>query len=109
MEQKTDRLYPSAPLENNDLEQRPKKKLNDINSFNSSIKNIKEMITYFKDKNNKSKKIYENYQNLKTVLESVDIINYYWSNVNFYNFIEYWYWFGCFTNISWYCWYSIIR
>ena len=27
MERKTDRLYPSAPLENNDLEQRLEKKL----------------------------------------------------------------------------------
>ena len=45
MEQKCDRLYPSAPLENIDLEQRLKKKINDVNSFNNSINNIKEMIT----------------------------------------------------------------
>ena len=32
------------------------------------------MITYFKDKNNKSKKIYKNYKTLNTVLESVDSI-----------------------------------
>ena len=56
MEAKTDRLYPSAPLENIDLEQRSEKKINDVNSFNNHINNIKEMITYFKDKNNKSKK-----------------------------------------------------
>ena len=56
MEQNTDRLYPSAPLENIDLEQRLEKKLNDVNSFNKSINNITEMITYFKDKNNKSEK-----------------------------------------------------
>ena len=56
MDQKTDRLYPSAPLENFDLEQRLEKKLNDVNTFNNHINNIKEMITYFKDKNNKSKK-----------------------------------------------------
>ena len=30
MEQKTLRLYPSAPEENNDLEQRLEKKLNDV-------------------------------------------------------------------------------
>ena len=57
MEQKTDRLYPSAPLENINLEQRLEKRLSDINSFNNHINNIKEMITYLKDKNNKSKKI----------------------------------------------------
>ena len=57
MDQKTDRLYPSAPLEKNiDLEQRLQKKLNDVNSFNNSIINIKEMITYLKHKNSKSKK-----------------------------------------------------
>ena len=75
MEQKCDKLYPSAPLlENIDLEKRLEKKINDVNSFNNHINNIKEMITYFKDKNHKSKKIYENYKTLNTVLESVDSI-----------------------------------
>ena len=75
MDQKADRLYPSAPLlENMYLEQRLEKKLFDINSFNKNINSIKEMITYFKDKNNKSKKRYRNYKTLNTVLESVDSI-----------------------------------
>ena len=75
MEVKTDKLYTSAPLlENIDLEKRLEKKINDINSFNNHISNIKEMITYFKDKNNKSKKRYKNYKTLNTVLESVDSI-----------------------------------
>ena len=75
MEQKCDRLYPSAPLlENMDLEKGLEKKINDVNSFNDHINNIKEMITYFKDKNNKSKKRYKNYKTLNTVLESVDSI-----------------------------------
>ena len=75
MEAKTDKLYPSAPLlENIDLEKRLEKKINDINSFNNHISNIKEMITYFKDKNNKSKKKYKNYKILNTILESVDSI-----------------------------------
>ena len=56
MEAKTDRLYPSAPLENNDFEQRLEKQLNDVNSFNNSINNLKEMFQYFKDKNHKLKK-----------------------------------------------------
>ena len=57
MEQKTDRLYSSAPLEKNiDLEQRLEKKLKDVKSFNNSINSNKEMIAFFKDKNNKSKK-----------------------------------------------------
>ena len=73
MDQKCERLYPSAPLlENIDLEKRLEKKINDVNSFNNHINNIKEMITYFKDKNNKSKKRYKNYKKLNTVLESVD-------------------------------------
>ena len=75
MEAKIDKLYPSAPLlENIDLEKRLEKKINDINSFNNHISNIKEMITYFKDKNNKSKNKYKNYKTLNTVLESVDSI-----------------------------------
>ena len=57
MDQKCNRLYPSAPLEKNIiLEQRLEKKISDVNTFNNHISNIKEMITYFKDKNNKSKK-----------------------------------------------------
>ena len=57
MEAKTDKLYPSAPLlENIDLEKRLEKKINDVNTFNNNISNIKEMIAYFKDKNHKSKK-----------------------------------------------------
>ena len=75
MDQKTDKLYPSAPLlENIDLEKRLEKKINDVNSFNNHVNNIKEMITYFKDKNNKSEKKYKNYKTLNTVLESVDSI-----------------------------------
>ena len=75
MEQKTDRLYPSAPLlENIDLEKRLEKRINDVNSFNNHINNFKEMITYFKDKNHKSKKKYKNYNTLNTILESVDSI-----------------------------------
>ena len=76
MEQKCDRLYPTAPFENKniDLEQRLEKKINDVNSLNNHINNIKEMIQYFKDKNNKSKKRYKNYKTINTVLESVDSI-----------------------------------
>ena len=75
MEQKCEKLYPSAPLlENIDLEKRLEKKRNDVNSFNNHINNIKEMITYFKEKNHKSKKKYKNYKTLNTLLESVDSI-----------------------------------
>ena len=57
MESKTDQLYPTASLlENIDLEKRLEKKINDVNSFNNHVNNIKEKITYFKDKTNKSKK-----------------------------------------------------
>ena len=73
MDQKTDKFYPSAPLlENIDLEKRLEKKINDVNRFNNHISNIKEIITYFKDKNNKSKNKYKNYKTLNTVLESID-------------------------------------
>ena len=63
MEQKTTKLYPSAHLLSSDqvLEQRLEKKLVDVNSFNNSINNNEEMITYFKDKNHKSRVKYKNY------------------------------------------------
>ena len=68
-------MYPTAPLlENIDLEKRLEKKINDVNSFNNHVINIKEMITYFKDKTNKSKKRYKNFKTLNTMLESVDSI-----------------------------------
>ena len=42
MGEKFDKLYPSAPLENDiDLEQRLEKKLNDVDSFYNPINNIK--------------------------------------------------------------------
>ena len=69
------KLYPSAPLlENIDLEKRLEKRINDVNSFYNHVNNIKQMITYFQDKNYKSKKKYKNYKTLNTVLESVDSI-----------------------------------
>ena len=76
MEAKTDRLYPSAPLENknDDLERRIEKKTNDVNSFNNHVNNIKEMITYFKDKNHKSKKRYKKYKTITTILKSFDTL-----------------------------------
>ena len=74
MEQKSDRLYPSAPLKKDDLEQRLEKKLKDVNSFNNSINSIREMITYFKDKNNKSKKKHKKYKMLTTKLKSFHTI-----------------------------------
>ena len=60
-QKRTDKLYPSAPsLEKIDLEKSLEKKINDVNSFNNHVNNIKEMITSFRDKNHKSKKKYKN-------------------------------------------------
>ena len=55
---KTDRTYRTAHFVSSDqaLKQRLEKKLNDVNSFNNHINNVKEMITYFKDKNHKTNK-----------------------------------------------------
>ena len=69
------KVHLTAPLEKNiDAEQRLEKKLNDVNSFNNHINNIKEMISYFKDKNNKSKQRLKNYKTLNTILESIESI-----------------------------------
>ena len=75
MEQKTDRLYPSAPLEIFDLERRSEKDLNDVNSFNNSTNKIKEMITYFKDKINKSKNKFKNYKMITTMIKQLYSFN----------------------------------
>ena len=51
-----------------------KKKINDVNSLNNQMDNIKEMITYFKDKNNKSKKKCKKIKTITTILRSFDTL-----------------------------------
>ena len=72
MEAKTERIHPSAPLENIGLEQRLEKRLNGGNSFNNHIYKVKEMITYFKDQNNKSKRKYKKLKTITTLLKPFD-------------------------------------
>ena len=72
MDQNTDRLYPSVSFENSTLEQRLEKTLNDVNYFNNSINNIKEMIVYFKVKNNKFIRKYKKSKKITTILKSFD-------------------------------------
>ena len=74
METKTERLYPSLPKENRkiDLEQRLEKNLHNVNSFNNLIKDTKEMITYFKVKNQKLRTRHKKYKTLTSILASVD-------------------------------------
>ena len=81
MEQRTDRLYPWAPLETIELEQRLKK-IKDFDSFFNHISKIKDMIAYYKDENNTSKKKYKTYETPITILESEDlIVVYMWAEV----------------------------
>ena len=72
MEQRTDRLYPSAPIENDHLEQRLEKRVTDVNSFKDSINNNKEMITDFRDKIEISRNKNKKYKTLSTILKSID-------------------------------------
>ena len=74
MEHKTDRLYPSAPfgIKIFDLEQRLEKNIKDVKSFDHSINNIKEMITNFQHKNNKTKQKYKKHKTITTILKSFD-------------------------------------
>ena len=74
MEQKTTKLYPSAPLENIGLEKRLEKKLKDVKSLNNSINKIKKIITYFRGKNYKSIKKNEKYKRITTILKSFETI-----------------------------------
>ena len=70
MKQRSDRSYSSATLEKDDLVWRLGKK--DVNSFNNSIHNIKEMITHFKHKNHKLKKKFKNFKMITTIIKSFD-------------------------------------
>ena len=46
MKAPTIKIYPSAAIEKNDLEERFKKKLNDVKSFDNSFYKIKKKSTY---------------------------------------------------------------
>ena len=54
------------------MEQKLENKVSEVCSFNDSIFNIKEMTTFFKDKNHKKKKKYIKYKTLATILKSFD-------------------------------------
>ena len=75
MATRTVKLQPAAPPDSNDSELRLEKKLNDVNTFKNSITNIGRMITYFKDKNQISKKKYEEHRTLPSMLETADTVN----------------------------------
>ena len=64
MEQKTRRLFQTAPLENNELEQRLEKKIKKVKRFRNSIKKIQKMKTYFKNRSHKSKNKQKNIKHL---------------------------------------------
>ena len=76
MEPKVDRLYSFGPLEIFESEQRLEKKTKDVNSFNNSITYIKELITFFKEKNNNPKKKFKRYKTLSTIIKLFDAINF---------------------------------
>ena len=46
-----------------------------MKTFNNSFNNIKEMITYFRDKNHKLEKKYKNNKTLTSSIESVDTVD----------------------------------
>ena len=48
--------------------------MNDVDIFDNSIRNIKEMITYFKDRNRESKKEFKNYRTLTSKIESIQLV-----------------------------------
>ena len=58
------------------LEKRSEKKLYDVNSFNDSMNNIKERISYFKDEDNKFKMKHKKYKNITTMIKSFDTIDF---------------------------------
>ena len=65
------KFYSSEHLQVNDLEEKVEKKMNDVNSFLNSIRNMKEINTYFKQKDHKPKKKYKNDETFNPLLESI--------------------------------------
>ena len=55
-----------------DLEQRLEEKLNDLNSFDKSMNNIKEIFCFFKVKNDETRKTNKKFKKLSTLLKSID-------------------------------------
>ena len=74
MEQRASRLYPTAPLKEKLFRTEIRKKLNVVSSFENSINNINEMITFFKVENKKWQKKYKIYKTLTSKLESVHTV-----------------------------------
>ena len=73
-----------------DLERRLEKKSNDVNCFNNSINNLKEMIMYFKEKKTMNQK--RDIKTKKTV-HNVRMTRHnfcHWRNANFFIFMDYW-------------------
>ena len=93
---KTDRLYPSAPLENIDLEQKLERKKIDVSSFNNSINNVKEVVSYFKDRQRKPKKKHKKFEMLTRILKSFDTFYIIVTTSNSYRNG-----FDSYTNINW--------
>ena len=74
MTKHTIKSYPSAALENNGLEQRLEKKINEVNSFDNSITDINEKPTYYKEKDHKSATKNEKHRTLTSIIDSVDTV-----------------------------------
>ena len=73
-----------------------RKKINDVNSFNESVNNIEEMITYFKDLEKKTNQ--KRNTKIKNVNYTIKVIwynCYYCHNTYFYNIICYRNWVIC--------------
>ena len=79
------KIYPSASLEEDDLEQRIEKKLNHAKRFNNSSNKIE-------GKNPKSKKKHKNYKNPNSILKTGEDYCYYWSKIDFHKFVCYRFW-----------------
>ena len=74
MTTRTLKLYLPVPLQNNDSEQKLETKLNDASIFNNSNIRLNQMKTYFKNKNQKSKRKPKNYKTLTSLIESVETV-----------------------------------
>ena len=70
----TPRLYKSALFENDDLQQTLEKKMKEVYSFINSFINIKAVVTYFNDRDPKSKRKHKIYKTHTSISESIDTV-----------------------------------
>ena len=93
----------SATMKNKYKTSRKFRKKTVINSSNKPFSNRKQMITYFKDGKQISKRSIKRYTLLSAFFKTLDTFQNICYNFQFCNIINKWLWFDDFISFSWNC------